>query len=279
MMSKSAGRGQRQSAQDSDILDATSLQQLLTTQVFGRTMYILPSTTSTNDIVKDLAQHGAPEGTAVVAEHQTQGRGRHGRSFVSPAGVGIYVSLLVRPQADLQRLPQLTLAVAVATAEALAEYSALPVRLKWPNDVEISGKKVAGILCEAVLNPVAFPRVIIGIGINVNTALEQFPPELHQHVTSLALVAGHTWARMPLLALLLACLERLYGAFQQGNMTSVRQRWLHYGGQMIGRQVRFAPEPGTGVGTVLDLDEDGALLVQNADGIQHRLVAGEVLFL
>jgi BirA family biotin operon repressor/biotin-[acetyl-CoA-carboxylase] ligase len=242
-------------------------------------MYILPSTTSTNDIVKDLAQHGAPEGTAVVAEYQTQGRGRHGRSFVSPAGVGIYLSLLVRPQADIHRLPQLTLAVAVATAEALAEYSALPIRLKWPNDVEISGKKIAGILCEAVLHPLASPLVIIGIGINVNTALEQFPPELHQHVTSLALAAGHPWARLPLLALLLAHVERLYGAFQQGNLASVRQRWLHYGGQMIGRQVRFAPEPSAGVGTVVDLDEAGALLVQHADGTRHRLVAGEVLFL
>jgi BirA family biotin operon repressor/biotin-[acetyl-CoA-carboxylase] ligase len=279
MMPENTGRGQRQPAQDSDVLEATALQQLLNTQVFGRTVHILPSTTSTNDIVKDLAQQGAPEGTAVVAEHQTQGRGRHGRSFVSPAGVGIYVSLLVRPQADIQRLPQLTLAVAVATAEALAEYSALPVHLKWPNDVEISGKKVAGILCEAVLNPTASPLVIIGIGINVNTALEQFPPELHQHVTSLALAAGHTWARLPLLALLLAHLERLYRAFQQGDTTSVRQRWLHYGGQMIGRQVRFAPEPSAGVGTVVDLDEDGALLVQSADGTQHCLVAGEVHFL
>ena len=279
MMPKSAGGGQCQPAQDSDVLDTTALQQLLTTQVFGRTMYILPSTTSTNDIVKDLAQHGAPEGTAVVAEHQTQGRGRHGRSFVSPAGVGIYVSLLVRPQTDTHRLPQLTLAIAVATAEALAEYSALPVRLKWPNDVEISGKKVAGILCEAVLHPIASPLVIIGIGINVNTALEQFPPELHQHVTSLALAAGHSWARLPLLALLLAHLERLYRAFQQGDIIPVRQRWLHYGGQMIGRQVRFAPEPSAGVGTVVDLDEDGALLVQDVDGSQHRLVAGEVLFL
>ena len=279
MMPKNAGRGQGPSPQDSDILDTTSLQRLLTTQAFGRTMYILPSTTSTNDIVKDLAQHGAPEGTVVVAEYQTQGRGRHGRSFVSPAGVGIYLSLLVRPQADIHRLPQLTLAVAVATAEALAEYSTLSVRLKWPNDVEISGKKVAGILCEAVLNPLASPLVIIGIGINVNTALEQFPPELHQHVTSLALAAGHPWARMPLLALLLAHLERLYGAFQQGDIALVRQRWLHYGGQMIGRQVRFAPEPSAGVGTVLDLDEDGALLIQHADGTQRRLVAGEVLFL
>jgi BirA family transcriptional regulator, biotin operon repressor / biotin---[acetyl-CoA-carboxylase] ligase len=279
MMSKNAGHGQRHFAPDSDILDTTALQQLLTTQEFGRTMYLLPSTTSTNDIIKDLAQHGAPEGTAVVAEHQTQGRGRHGRSFVSPAGVGIYVSLLLRPQADTQRLPQLTLVVAVATAEALAEYSTLPVRLKWPNDVEISGKKVAGILCEAVLHPVASPLVIIGIGINVNTVLEQFPPELHQHVTSLALAAGHTWARLPLLALLLAHLERLYRIFQQGHITLVRQRWLHYGGQMIGRQVRLAPEPSAGVGTVVDLDEDGALLIQHADGTQHRLVAGEVLFL
>jgi BirA family biotin operon repressor/biotin-[acetyl-CoA-carboxylase] ligase len=279
MTPKSAWRGQYQPAQGSDMLDTSSLQRLLTTQVFGRPMYILPSTTSTNDIVKHLAQHGAPEGTVVVAEHQTQGRGRQGRAFVSPAGVGIYVSLLTRPQADPRRLPQLTLAMAVATAEALAEYSALPVRLKWPNDVEISGKKVAGILCEAVLQPVASPLVIIGIGINVNTALEQFPPELHRHVTSLALAAGHPWARLPLLALLLAHLERLYGAFQQGNITPVRQRWLHYGGHMIGRQVRFAPEPSAGVGTVVDLDADGALLVQHADGTQHRLVAGEVFFL
>jgi BirA family transcriptional regulator, biotin operon repressor / biotin---[acetyl-CoA-carboxylase] ligase len=267
------------STQDSDVLDTPSLQRLLTTQVFGRTIYILPSTTSTNDIVKDLARHGAPEGTAVVAEHQTQGRGRHGRSFISPAGVGIYVSLLVRPQANTRRLPQLTLAVAVAVAEALAEYSALPVHLKWPNDVEIYGKKVAGILCEAVLQPATSPLVIIGIGINVNTALEHFPPELHQHVTSLALAAGRTWARLPLLALLLAHLERLYRAFLQEDITLVRQRWLHYGGQMIGRQVRFAPEPSSAEGTVVDLDEDGALLVQNAEGVQHRLAAGEVLFL
>src|SRR5215471_4456066 len=125
MMPESTWRGQCPLAQHSDMLDATSLQRLLTTQGFGRTLYIVPSTTSTNDIIKDLAQHGAPEGTAVIAEHQTQGRGRHGRSFVSPPGVGIYLSLLVRPQVDPQRLPQLTLAMAVATAEALTEYSAL----------------------------------------------------------------------------------------------------------------------------------------------------------
>src|SRR2546430_10707455 len=117
MMPENARRVQRQSAPDSDVLDTTALQQLLTTQEFGRTVYIVPSATSTNDLVKDLAQHGAPEGTAVGAGHQNQGRGRHGRSFVSPAGGGIYVSLLVRPPADTPRLPQLTLAMAGATAQ------------------------------------------------------------------------------------------------------------------------------------------------------------------
>ncbi len=264
-------------AQSIDVLDTHALQQILTTQTFGRTMYILPSTTSTNDILKDLAHHGAPEGTVVVAEHQTHGRGRHGRIFASPAGVGIYVSLLVRPQVDTPRLPQLTLASAVATAEALAEYSALPVRLKWPNDVEIHGKKVAGILCEAVLSPATSPLVIIGVGINVNTALEHFPPELHQQVTSLALAAGHPWARLPLLAGLLAHLERLYHTFHHGDITPILQRWLHYG-PIIGRRVRFTNASGAGVGTVVDLAEDGALLVQNTNGVQQRLVAGEVFF-
>jgi BirA family biotin operon repressor/biotin-[acetyl-CoA-carboxylase] ligase len=264
-------------AQSTDVLDAPALQQLLTTQTFGRTMYTLPSTTSTNDVLKDLAHRGAPEGTVVVAEQQTHGRGRHGRSFASPAGVGIYVSLLVRPQVDTPRFPQLTLASAVATAEALTEYSTLPVRLKWPNDVEIHGKKVAGILCEAVLNPATSPLVIIGIGINVNTTLEHFPPELHHQVTSLALTAGHPWARLPLLAGLLAHLERLYQAFHRGDITSILQRWLHYG-PIIGRQVRFTDASGAGVGTVVDLAEDGALLVQDTDGARRRLVAGEVVF-
>ena len=261
-----------------DVLDRPALQRLLATQTFGRSLYILPSTTSTNDIVKGLAQRGAPEGTVVVAEHQTRGRGRYGRTFASPAGVGIYLSLLVRPQVDTVRLPQLTLAIAVATAAALEEYCALPVRLKWPNDVEIHGKKVAGILSEAVLSAGVSPAAIVGIGINVNTTLEHLPPELHQHVTSLALASGHPWPRLPLMAVLLAHLERLYQAFQQGDIRPILQRWLHYG-QIIGRQVRFTHAYSAGTGTVVGLDADGALLVQNTAGMQQRLVAGEVTFI
>ena len=262
----------------SDMLDQSALQQILTTHTFGRTCYMLPSTTSTNDILKAFAQQGAPEGTVVVAEHQTRGRGRHGRTFASPAGVGIYVSLLVRPQVDAIRLPSLTLAIAAATAEALVEYCALPVCLKWPNDVEIHGKKVAGILSEAVLGAGVSPVAIIGIGINVNTTLDHLPAELHQHVTSLALASGHPWPRLPLLALLLAYLERLYEVFQQGDIASILQRWLHYG-PIIGRQVRFTYESSAGLGTIVGLAADGALVVQHPDGMQQRLVAGEITFI
>lgn len=264
--------------QPHDVLDMPALQRLLTTHTFGRTVYVLPSTTSTNDIAKDLAHRGAPAGTVVLAEHQTHGRGRHGRTFASPAGVGIYLSLLVRPQVDPHRLPQLTLASAVATAEALVECCALPVRLKWPNDIVIDDKKVAGILSEAILGAGTSPMTVIGIGINVNTALAHLPSELHAHVTSLALASGHPWPRLPLIAVLLAHLERLYQVFHQGDMAPILQRWLHYG-QIIGRQVRFIPQQGASRGTVIGLDTDGALLIQDTDGVQQRLVAGEVLFI
>ncbi|HEY7495277.1 MAG TPA: biotin--[acetyl-CoA-carboxylase] ligase [Candidatus Tectomicrobia bacterium] len=259
-------------------LDASVLQRLLTTKTFGRTLHLLTHTASTNDDAKALAQRGAPEGTVVLAEHQTQGRGRQGRRFASPAGVGIYLSLLLRPHLDAARLPQLTLLVAVATAEALTEASALPICLKWPNDVEIHGKKVAGILTEAVMHMDQPPAVIIGIGINVNTSLAQFPHALQQRVTSLALAAGHPWSRHQLIVGLLMHLERLYDTFQQAGVAPILERWLHYG-CIVGRRVRWSQAQEETTGTVRGLATDGALLVQLADGRLQRVISGEVVFI
>jgi BirA family biotin operon repressor/biotin-[acetyl-CoA-carboxylase] ligase len=261
----------------SDPLDAHLLQQLLTTQTFGRTVHLLTQTASTNDVAKTLAQQGAPEGTVVLAEQQTQGRGRQGRSFASPKGVGIYLSLLLRPWGEASRFPQLTLLVAVAVADTLAEESALPIDLKWPNDVCIHGKKVAGVLTEGVFLPHVSPAVIIGIGINVNTTLEHLPPDLHAHVTSLALAAGHSWARPPLIALLLSHLERLYQTFQQVGIAPILSRWLHYS-RIVGRRALFPQEHGMVAGVVLGLDDDGALVVQDAAGQRQRVVSGGVIF-
>jgi BirA family biotin operon repressor/biotin-[acetyl-CoA-carboxylase] ligase len=240
-------------------------------------LHVLTQTASTNDVAKTLAQQGAPEGTVVLAEHQTQGRGRQGRSFASPRGVGIYLSLLLRPQFEVSRFPQLTLCVAVAVADALTESGALPIDLKWPNDVCMHGKKVAGILTEGVLLPYTSPVVIIGIGINVNTTLEHLPPDLHPQVTSLALATGHCWARPPLIALLLNHLERLYQTFQRVGIAPILSQWLHYS-RVIGRRARFSQEHGTTTGVVLGLDDYGALVVQDTAGQQHHITSGGVIF-
>jgi BirA family biotin operon repressor/biotin-[acetyl-CoA-carboxylase] ligase len=260
-----------------DALDVAVLQQLLATPTFGRTLHILPQTASTNDEVKRLAAHGAPEGTVVIAAQQTHGRGRHGRSFVSPLG-GIYLSLLLRPRLQAQCLPQLTLLVAVAAAEAITEVSALPVRLKWPNDIEIHGKKVAGILVEAVIHAGLPAAVIVGIGINVNTTLEQFPQELQARVTSLSLAAGRPFARSQLIATLLTHLERLYCTFQEVGTAPIRQRWLHYGA-IAGRALRFVQDGRSHLAAGVGLDEDGALVVRLVDGTPQRIIAGDVDFL
>ncbi|MGE3540809.1 MAG: biotin--[acetyl-CoA-carboxylase] ligase [Candidatus Tectimicrobiota bacterium] len=261
-----------------DPLEVSALQGLLSTQTIGQTLRVLASTTSTNDVLKTLAQQGAPEGTVVLADHQTHGRGRYGRTFASPPGVGIYLSLLLRPPVEAHQLSPLTFVAAVAAAEAIGTYSALPVQLKWPNDVEIHAKKVAGILSEAVLHPPAPPAVILGIGINVNTTLSHLPPELHPHVTSLALAAGHPWPRSPLIVAFLTHFEHWYQLFQQGAREAIFQAWLRYSA-LLGRQVAFTHAAQTAQGLVVGLDHDGALLVQQATGAVCRVVAGEVSFL
>lgn len=259
-------------------LDTASIQALLTTTTLGRNMQIIAQTASTNDDVKALVAQGAPEGTVILAEEQLHGRGRLGRSFASPRGVGIYLSLLLRPRLDPSRLPQITLLLGVAAAEAITEVCGLPAQLKWPNDVEVHGKKVAGILTEAVLNHDQSFAVVVGIGINVNTTLADLPSALHQHVTSLALEAGRPFARPPLIAAFLGHLERLCHTLQDDGVASILAQWLHYG-PIIGRRVRFTHEDIRLEATVENLAEDGALMVRLEDGSPHRVIAGDVVFL
>jgi BirA family biotin operon repressor/biotin-[acetyl-CoA-carboxylase] ligase len=192
--------------------------------------------------------------------------------------VGIYLSLLVRPQVLPEALPQLTLVVAVATAEAITESCALAVGLKWPNDVEANGKKVAGILTEAVWNPDGTCAVIIGIGINVNTTRAQFPSALHQRVTSLAMETGAAVARLPLIARLLAALERYYALFLHTGFAPILERWQRYS-CCAGRPVRFVVGAEAREGTVIGVDAAGALLVQTVNDQVQRIIAGEVVFL
>ena len=262
----------------SDPLDVDVLKRLLATRTLGRNLRVEVQTASTNDIAKRLALDGAPDGTVVLADQQLQGRGRQGRSFASPAGVGIYMSLMLRPRVEISILPQLTLVAAVATAEAIEETGSLSVELKWPNDIILEKKKAGGILTESLIQPGLPPAAVIGIGINVNTALDHFPSELRDKVTSLALATGRFVPRLRLAAAILGHFEPLYDTFQQKGLAPVLPRWLHYG-RVAGKPVRCTTERGVEEGVALGLDVDGALLVRSHEGPRIRVVSGEVVFL
>ncbi|MDE0205412.1 MAG: biotin--[acetyl-CoA-carboxylase] ligase [Candidatus Tectomicrobia bacterium] len=261
-----------------DPLEVDVLKGLLATRTLGRNLRVEAQTASTNDIAKQLAQDGAPDGTVVLADQQVRGRGRQGRSFASPAGVGIYMSLLLRPQVEISHLPQLTLVAGAAAAEAIEEVSALPVKLKWPNDIMIDRRKAGGILTESIIQADQSPVAIVGIGINVNTTLEQFPAELRGQVTSLALAAGRFVPRLPTVAAILGHFEPLYDTFQQSGLAPILPRWLRYG-RVAGKPVRCTTERGVEEGVALGLDEDGALLVRSRESQRLRVFSGEVVFL
>ena len=261
----------------SDPLDAGDLQRLLATRTLGRNLRVEARTASTNDIAKQLARDGAPDGTVILADEQHRGRGRQGRSFSSPAGVGIYMSLLLRPRVPVSRLPQLTLVAGVAVAEAIEEVGSVPVDLKWPNDIMIRRKKAGGILTESVLQPDRSPVAVVGIGINVNTTLEQFPTALRERVTSLALAAGRFVPRLPTVAAVLGHFEPLYDTFQQSGLAPILPLWLRFG-RVAGKRVRCSTEHGVEEGVALGLDEDGALLVRTAGNPRFRVLSGDVVF-
>jgi BirA family biotin operon repressor/biotin-[acetyl-CoA-carboxylase] ligase len=238
--------------------------------IMGRAFYPLRSVDSTQDVAKQLAAHGAPEGTVVVADHQTRGRGRAGRTWLAEPEVNLLFSVLLRPPIPITRVPQLSLLAAVASSDALGAETGFPVRIRWPNDLLLAGRKVAGILTEAASGAQGVLHVSVGIGVNVNQTV--FPEEIRQRATSLALVTGRSLDREALLEALLAALDRWYAAYLEAGFNSVRSAWRQHSAT-LGEWV----VSGHGItGTALDLDEDGALLVRLPSGVVERVVAGEV---
>jgi BirA family transcriptional regulator, biotin operon repressor / biotin---[acetyl-CoA-carboxylase] ligase len=219
---------------------------------------------STQAIVFALAAEGAVDRTVVVADSQAAGRGRRGRTWQDEPGASLLASILLRPQLTPAQLPTLSLAAGVAVAEALAHAAGLEARLKWPNDVLVNGRKVAGILVESRgLAPV----VALGIGINITQ--RSFPADLAERATSVHL-AGGTCDREALLSALLSALDLWRGRLEREGFVGVRERWRTLA-DTLGRTVTVDGVTGVAV----DLDEDGALLLE-VDGRRQRVVAGEV---
>lgn len=223
-------------------------------------------TGSTNDLAAALADAGGEEGSVVAADRQTAGRGRLGRHWVSPPGAGIYMSAVLRPGPDAARL--LTLAAGVAVADGIAAGSGLRTDVKWPNDVHVGGRKVAGILAEG-----AAAHVVVGIGINVSPAA--YPPEVAVRATSIENELGRPVDRWLVLAECLAALASRYAQLQRGEGGALLAAWRERAGAMIGRTVEWTDGDTVRRGTACDIAADGALLVRASDAIV-RIVSGEV---
>jgi len=257
---------------------ATDLPPLLRTVRFGRPLRWLAETGSTNADAAAWAVEGVAEGAVVGAEHQTAGRGRHGRAWSDAPGMNLLFSVVLRPPLPPERLGLVPLAAGVAVAEAVAPWVAPVVpQLKWPNDVLLGGRKAAGLLLEGHLAPGTPSTLVLGLGLNVNQP--DFPPEIVGGATSLALEAGRPLPRAPLLADLLLALERRYDALLGGDGAGV---CAAFEARMAGRgteaAVAFAEDGRPPLrGTLLGVDPTGALRLATPDG--PRLVAaGEVTF-
>lgn len=256
-------------------LAAEKIRAGLRSRVIGRALEVLPEIGSTNDRALAAGHHGAPEGFCVLADRQTAGRGRLGRTWASPPGVGLYTSILLRPKVEPSSLPLLSLVVGLAVADAIQEVATLDPSLKWPNDILLDGRKVAGMLTELATNSPSVDYVVTGIGINVNHREDDFPRELRRGATSLFLQCGRSIARAALAAAVFSGMDHWYDLFCQGR----REMILEAGrlrSATLGRSIQILAGAEKWRGLAIDLDPDGALLVRDEAGSVRRVVAGDV---
>ncbi len=231
---------------------------------------------STNDMALSMATNGEPEGAVVVADQQQAGRGRRGRDWFSPSGAGVYLSAIVRPKGAAGSVPILTLAAGAAAARAVRSVVALPVGLKWPNDLVIGRpwRKLGGVLCETTGHGARIDAVVVGIGINL--LVTAYPREIADRATSIEAELGRRVERAPLVVAILESLATVVEHFHAGRLSAICDQWRGFAAPSLGgAAVRWADRTGEHRGRARDIDGDGALLVESGGRVE-RLVAGEV---
>lgn len=259
-----------------DILDREEIAARLNTAVVGKQLVCLHVTGSTNADAFRLAEEGAVEGTVVLADSQSGGKGRLGRVWSSPPGVNLYCSVILRPSIKPYEAPQLTFLSAVAAARAIERATPLRPQIKWPNDLLIGGRKVAGLLNEMSAETDAVNFVILGLGVNLNMTAGQFPPDLRHPASSLFLETGRRVARADFAAIMLEELDRLHAGFLSNGFAQVRKEW-EMRCNANGRQLVVC-DNGAEVarGMFGGIDGDGALLLRRPDGTIERILSGDV---
>lgn len=258
-----------------DRLYPEEIRDGLATRYIGRQVFYSPSISSTNDLAKELARNGAGEGSLVVAEEQTGGKGRLGRGWASPRYKGIWFSLILYPQVNPPEAAQITMLAAVALASAVREVTEVEAGIKWPNDLLAGGKKICGILTELSAEMERINHLVVGAGINANQDAGDFPAEFREAATSLKLESGRPVSRVRLLQVALGEFESWYTAWLAGGFAPVLAKWKEMS-VTLNRPVRVNTMTNSWEGWAEDVDEDGALLLRLPGGKIQRFVSGEV---
>jgi BirA family biotin operon repressor/biotin-[acetyl-CoA-carboxylase] ligase len=254
-------------------LNLEAIRSALRTSFVARNMVYFPSIGSTNDVAQELAGQGAPEGTLVIADEQTAGRGRLGRRWLSPANHNLLMSLIFYPSLAASQAQRLTMICSLAAADAIRAVAGLEAGIKWPNDLLLAEKKICGILTELGLAQDRLVYAVVGIGLNVNLRAAQMPEELRPNSTSLVEERGEAVNREELLCALLHEIETRYERMRRGEVP-VRE----WAGRLItlGKLVQVSDDAESITAWAEDVDEDGALLIRLCDGRQRRVLAGDV---
>ena len=257
-----------------DRLLSEEIQDGLRTAIIGSEIVYFAETDSTNHRAALLAEGGARDGTVIVAEAQSAGKGRLGRRWTSPAGVNLYLSIILRPAIAPRAAPLLTFLSSLATARTIELETGLRPTVKWPNDVLLGGCKVAGLLNEMNAETERVNYVILGIGVNLNMTQEQFPEDLRYPATSLALALQHPVDRLRFCRRLLSEIDSLYCDYPTGQ-DAILSGWLAYF-ELLDQKVTVEEPSRSIVGTVTGIAADGALLLALENGDSERILAGDV---
>ncbi|MBQ3785898.1 MAG: biotin--[Lachnospiraceae bacterium] len=264
-------------SKETDVLSEEMMRSLLRTEYIGSRLFCLSQVDSTNEELKRrfMADGDLPDGTVAITSDQTAGKGRRGRSWVTPPGANIAMSILLRPEIDPSAASMLTIVAALAVSRACSELTGLGCQIKWPNDVVADGKKICGILTEMSVKPaLKIEYVIVGIGVNVNTP--SFPPDLSDKATSLKLLCDRSFDKNKLAALILTYFEKLHNEFLKCR--NLEFMMAEYNALLVsqGKTVRVLDPKGEYEGISAGINDKGELLVKMSDGTERQVYAGEV---
>ena len=262
---------------DFDLLTEARLKSMIKTELFANKIYAFWSVGSTNEFAYSRASQGETEGTLVIAEQQSKGRGRKSRSWDSPFNKGLWFSLILRPELPASRAGLVPYLAGVSVSEAIENLMGLEPDVKWPNDLLLNGRKFCGILSEVEFENSTIKFIILGIGINVNHKSNEFPAEFREQATSLHIESGAQIDRVELLSEVIWQLEKKYIAMKQNGFGDIINKWKKKCPQ-LGKEVSIVQDDEKYQGIFEDLNDEGCLLLRTKDNELNKIVTGDITF-